>query len=132
MERELVLVCQGCGGHVSDDDGYLWAHTAEVRAAQRAQREWEDRHTASDGALALDLVDLLEQPEPVRWQAHHEGCDPVHGQSHYRIPAQELRTRADLLDWTAHLMEKIWLPITDWRELIREARKGGERLTTTP
>ncbi|MFJ6493480.1 hypothetical protein [Streptomyces californicus] len=36
--------------------------------------------------------------------------------------------RADLLDWTAHLTEKNWLPHTDWRDLLRETRTGSTRL----
>ncbi|MGW2183645.1 hypothetical protein ACWCXX_37630 [Streptomyces sp. NPDC001732] len=126
MTRELFLVCQGCGHRISDDAGYLWAHTAEVNAVQR---EWKAQHArAADRALAMDLVDLLEGPDQARWQATHVGCDPERGGSHYRVAAGKLRTRADLLDWTAHLMEKNWLPATDWHDLLREARKGGERL----
>ncbi|MFF3729094.1 hypothetical protein ACFYXM_01855 [Streptomyces sp. NPDC002476] len=70
----------------------------------------------------------MARPDQVRWRAHHEGCDPQRSGSHYRISAGKLRTRADLLDWTSHLMEKNGLPVTGWRDLLREARKGGERL----
>ncbi len=79
----------------------------------------------------MGMHDLLAFPEEVRWQANHEECDPARDGSHYRIPAFKLRTRADLLDWTAHVMEKTWLPSTDWRDLLREARKGGKRLAVT-
>lgn len=40
----------------------------------------------------------------------------------YRIPADRLYVRADVLDWT----EKGWL-CTDWRKVIRETRSGGAR-----
>ncbi|MGW3168108.1 hypothetical protein ACWC9Q_36170 [Streptomyces sp. NPDC001142] len=51
-------------------------------------------------------------PEPVRWRAHHEGCGPGRAGIHYRVFSVKLRTRADLLDWTSHLMEKNGLPVT--------------------
>ncbi|MFD0629738.1 hypothetical protein ACFQ2K_51235 [Streptomyces sanglieri] len=78
--------------------------------------------------VTTPFTELLEGPDQARWRASHEGCDPERGGSHYLVAAEKLRTRADLLDWTAHLMEKNWLSATDWRDLLREARKGGERL----
>lgn len=131
MRRELALVCQACGRRVLDDDGYLWAHTGEVNTVQQAARAWEEKHTEPDGSMLVGFKTLLAYPEPACWQTHHEQCDPVPGESHYRIPADKLRTRADLLDWTAHVMEKDWLRRTDWRDVLREARNGGKRLSVT-
>ncbi|MFE7430415.1 hypothetical protein [Streptomyces sp. NPDC057545] len=66
--------------------------------------------------------------DQARWRAHHEGCGPGRAGIHYRVFAGKLRTRVDLLDWTSHPMEKNGLPVIGWRDLLREARKGGERL----
>ncbi|MGW5497748.1 hypothetical protein [Streptomyces olivaceoviridis] len=131
MSRELLLVCQGCGNRIADDAGYLWVDTGEVNTAQRAARAWEAQHPA-DGERGLDLQDLLAYPDQVPWRSHHQRCDSDRDGSHYRIPAAELRTRADLLDWTAHLMEKSWLRHTDWRDVLRENRNGGVRFAAQP
>ncbi|MEU5902683.1 hypothetical protein [Streptomyces venezuelae] len=131
MSRELLLICQGCGNRITDDAGYLWVHTQEVHTAQQEARAWEAQHPAN-GESSLDLLDLLDHPEPIRWRSHHQACDPDRDSSHYRIPAARLHTRADLLDWTAHLMEKGWLPHTDWRDVLSENRHGGTRFASLP
>ncbi|WP_043242344.1 hypothetical protein [Streptomyces violaceusniger] len=133
ITRELTLICQECSRPISDDVGYLWAHTAKMNAVQRTERAWQERHADADGSLSFDLAGLLENPdlEKVSWQAHHRDRDPAREASHYRIAADKLRTRADLLEWTAHPMEKAWLRSTDWRDVLREARSGGKRLAAT-
>ena len=127
MARELVLICWKCRLEIGQDDGYLWAHTGEVDVVQRTFRGWDKQYTGPDGGLSLTLGQMLAYPEPAFWRAHHQHCDPDRDGMHYRVPAERLRIRADLLDWTAHLMEKGWLPYTDWREVIRETRTGGTR-----
>ncbi|MER8062753.1 MULTISPECIES: hypothetical protein [unclassified Streptomyces] len=127
MHRELLLICRKCCLQVGQDDGYLWAHSGEVNAVGRACRTWKAEHTEPDGTLSVTPGQVLEYPEPAAWRAHHQRCDPDRDEMHYRIPAARLRLRADLLDWTAHLIEKAWLSHTDWREVIRETRTGGTR-----
>ncbi|MFJ8405802.1 hypothetical protein ACIQ9K_35760 [Streptomyces microflavus] len=112
--RELVLVCQGCGSKVWDDVGYLWVDTAQVARVGQARREWE----AEYGGGLVDIHDFLKYPEQVTWQAHHLACDPASDDGHYRLAARRLRTQADLLGWTAHLMGKNWLDWTDWNDLL--------------
>uniref|UniRef100_UPI003F497C95 hypothetical protein n=1 Tax=Streptomyces achromogenes TaxID=67255 RepID=UPI003F497C95 len=128
MDRELTLICQGCRNRVSDDAGYLWAHTRDVHTVQREAREWGERHGSGSEDRLTDLHDFLDYPEQASWRAHHGRCDPDRDGGHYRIAVDQLRTRADLLGWTAHLMGKGWLCHTDWPDLLREARRGGKRL----
>ncbi|MFH8260707.1 hypothetical protein [Streptomyces roseolus] len=129
MSRELTLICSTCAQEIGQDDGYLWAHTHEIHTVQQAHLTLEEQHTDPvDGSMLLDLADLADLPEPATWRADHHDCDPARQESHYRIPADRLRLRADLLDWTAHLMEKSWLEYTDWRDVVRETRTGGPRL----
>ncbi|MCT6782261.1 hypothetical protein LXH09_37195 [Streptomyces sp. CS7] len=127
MPRELVLICRKCCLEVGQDDGYLWAHSGEVNAVGRFWRTWKAEHTEPDGMRSGTTGQKPEYPEPAVWRAHHQRCDPDRDEMHYRIPADRLHLRADLLDWTAHLMEKAWLAQTDWREVIRETRTGGTR-----
>ncbi|MFE3476235.1 hypothetical protein ACFXOI_32265 [Streptomyces bacillaris] len=98
-----------------------------LHRVHRDSSRWTQRYTDPHGGLSLTLDQALEQPDPAQWRAHHETCDPDPEAVHYRIPAAKLRIRADLLDWTAHLLEKNWLPYTDWQEVIRETRTGGIR-----
>jgi hypothetical protein len=130
MDRELTLICSTCARGITQDDGYLWVNRHEARAAQHAYLDLERRNTdPADGSVSLDLAGLLGLPEPAAWRADHRGCDPAYDEEfHYRIPAARLRLRADVLDWTAHLMEKAWLPHTDWRDVMRETRTGSTRL----
>ncbi|MEU4180982.1 hypothetical protein [Streptomyces sp. NPDC026589] len=124
MDRELVLVCQECDRRIWGGFGYLWADTTQVAHVGQARRDWEAKH--SDGPV--DLLNFLSYPEPAPWQAHHQACDPDREGAHYRLASQKLRTGADLLRWTAHLMGKNWLHLTDWSDLIQEALQGGRRI----
>jgi hypothetical protein len=47
----------------------------------------------------------------------------------YQIGTEQIATMAALFWWSAHLMSKRWLPMTDWDELMREAADGtGARI----
>jgi hypothetical protein len=133
MDRELTLMCSACAQPVTQDDGYLWVNRREAAAVQQAYRALEKRSTDPlDGSMSLNMADILGLPEPATWRAHHRDCDPVcEEEFHYRIPAARLRLRADLLDWTAHLLEKAWLPHTDWRDVVRETRTGSARIAVS-
>ncbi|MFC8704910.1 hypothetical protein ACFUIV_22365 [Streptomyces anulatus] len=50
------------------------------------------------------------------------------GEGAYDIPAAKTRSWEQLLDWTAHLMEKSWLSHTDWDDFLRGVHRGGGRL----
>ncbi|MEV1048743.1 hypothetical protein [Streptomyces sp. NPDC049916] len=132
MERELTLICGTCGQAVVRDDGYLWVSRREADTARKTYEGFQRRNINSSGTMAFDLRDIRALPRPVAWRADHRRCDPEpEDEYHYRIPAARLRLRVDLLDWTAHLTEKIWLPHTDWRYLLRETRTGSARLAVS-
>ncbi|MEU1630855.1 hypothetical protein ABZ746_37555 [Streptomyces sp. NPDC020096] len=60
----------------------------------------------------------------MRWQAHHGACDPAPDGWAYDIGSDALRTHAQLLEHTAHLMEKSWLRLADWHEVLRGVPHG--------
>ncbi|WP_331726475.1 hypothetical protein [Streptomyces uncialis] len=131
MLRALTLICRACRTPVHGDHGYLWADTQEVHSAHRARLDHEKRAKATD--RPLDFHDFLSVPDPACWQAHHARCDPQRDEAHYRISSGKLRSRADLLDWSAHLVGKVWvLSATDWCTVMNEARTGGHRLAVIP
>ncbi|WP_327724994.1 hypothetical protein [Streptomyces europaeiscabiei] len=99
-----------------------------VQCAVRRRRDDRER---VGSFLVVDLAGLTAYPAQVRRRVHHRECDPAREESHCRIRAGRPRDRADPLEWTAHLMTKTWLPSTDWHDVLREARAGGERLTVT-
>lgn len=65
------------------------------------------------------------------WEPWHLGCDPDPESNGYAVGVEALRTYADLLRWTAHLVDKDWLKNTSWLDLIKEItqtpkpRSGG-------
>ncbi|MGW1643176.1 hypothetical protein [Streptomyces lavendulae] len=103
--------------------------TTEVRRTEESVRAWEaERTDAADGSITFGGDDIFGYPEKVRWQAHHARCDPAPGGGAYDIPAAKIRSWEQLLDWTAHLMEKSWLSHTDWDDCLRGVHRGGGRL----
>lgn len=131
MAPALNLVCDGCRKPIADDDGYLWVNTTEVRRTEEFVRAWEAERTDTDGSLSFSGGDIFDYPEKVRWQAHHARCDPAPDAGAYDIPVAKIRSWEQLLDWTAHLMEKSWLPHTDWDDCLRGVHQGGGRLVLT-
>ncbi|MFF7048221.1 hypothetical protein ACFY94_07660 [Streptomyces griseorubiginosus] len=124
MGYALALVCDACHRPIGDNDGHLWIEDQAVNQVQAAARQWEADHP--DGVISA----FGDFPEDVPWQAHHTGCAPETGS--YAIPAEEIRTWQQLLEWTAHLMEKAWLSCTDWDEVLRGVHNGKHRLIAAP
>ncbi|MFE1928460.1 hypothetical protein ACFW91_38665 [Streptomyces asoensis] len=120
MAHDLDLICDGCRKPIDDEDGYLWIDNQAVNRAQIAAQEWEASHP--DGLIS----DFADYPEEVRWQTHHATCAP--GTGGYDIPAEKIRSWEQLLDWTAHLMEKTWLGHSDWDDVLRGVHHGQTRV----
>lgn len=116
--RELVWLCEACGQPVADGTGYIHVNNIEVTAAQRAWADYDQRDTnqGEDWDAVLQLLD----DEP-RWRVHHASCDPAPEANDYWIDVARARTHAHLLQRTAHLLEKSWLEVTDWRAFIARA-----------
>ena len=117
MTAELTLICEGCRQSFTDG-GCLWVAFAAINRAQREEAEWQEAHPPGD---IVDIATLLCGPDEIIWQAHHDRCMPPEGESSYDVDAGHVRTWAGLARWTAHLMSKTWLELTDWDELLREA-----------
>lgn len=129
---DLVLICDTCHKAIANGEGNLWIDDNDVRHAQRLHAAWDRAHTQYDGDIAAGIAatgaDLLDLVADVPWQAHHNACDPQPHANAYAIAAAEIRTWGQLLDWTAHLMEKPWLVDTDWGDLLRGVAGGTKRL----
>lgn len=117
--QELRWVCDGCRQEALF--GYIEVDHNEIGRFQHAKAKWEQAHP---GMVSID--ELIEYPDPARWRVWHPDCDPnPEGGSTYSIEVRRLRTFADLVDWTAHLMEKNWLVYTNWDDLLRSLHSAA-------
>ena len=108
MSNELVLFCGRCRAPIDGDTGFVGVRHGAIA---RAQAEKRNHGT---------------EPEEVLWETLHNSCDPDPSDDCYQINAERIATYPALAWWTAHLMGKSWLALTDWDEVLREvAGEGG-------
>jgi len=119
---ELEYICDYCGGPIEDRKGCLEVFFSDIHSYRHAQQEWQQVH--GDGPHTISQ--LLQLPSHVPWRLHHYTCNP-HRVDGYDIDVAKVRTWRDLVRWTAHLLEKNWLALTDWHQVIRAAaeRRSG-------
>jgi len=116
VSGNLVWICEACRKPIANDAGYIHANYASFGKVETAHHEFEEAHR---GEFAINLGEYMKLPDPARWMVHHQACDPDIDGIDYVINVERARTHAKLLDWTAHLMGKVWLEYTDWRGFIR-------------
>ena len=109
--RPLVWTCTVCGHPIADGEGGLEVQYGDLHRSAKDGADWEAGHK---GGYTLD--ELLAAPAAVQWQIAHWSCSNL--EDTYSIAVNRLRTHAALLAWTAHLMEKPWIGLTDWSEVI--------------
>jgi hypothetical protein len=120
----IEWLCHTCKKPVANGKGYVHVHDnacSEVRQARRAwKKDLREKQKKSElGSWeAISLDDLMKLPDRVPWEVHHRKCDPNPGRPGYWIGVERIRTYAQMLNWTAHLMSRNWLKDTNWRELI--------------
>lgn len=114
---DLTWLCAKCGHAIGPEDGGVRVLHAEIIEAQRTDRDYEEAH--GDGE-AVDLHEFLLVPPDIAWAPVHYRCDEDRGDA-YCIDVLKVGTYRGLVWWTAHLMAKNWLDLTDWDSLLREA-----------
>jgi hypothetical protein len=122
MSAELIILCGTCRRPVGPGAGCLWVGFTEISDARGARTRWDEDRAASFVTLE-EMTAVLAAT--VTWKIHHDGCTagPDDG---YWIDVEQITTWAQLAWWTAHLMAKNWLELTDWDQLLREvAGEGG-------
>lgn len=127
MEHDLKVLCQWCGYEIADGEGYLWVSVPKMMEHRRAWEDFEKAHElrGPDGkvwATGFTLAELTDAnlPEQAQWRSHHGDCDPDLEEQAYQIRVERIRTWGQLLEWTAHLMQKGgWSEDTDWLEMLR-------------
>jgi len=117
--QQLVWTCDECGRPIRDGDGWVTIGYADIRAYRVAAADWERRHPRGDGWRILSLGEYEDFPNPVRWHVWHRRCDPDITSEDYFIDIDRIRTVAQLLEWSSHLMEKTWFANTTWKDVLR-------------
>lgn len=115
MRDELVLICTACHKPVADGTGYIEVRLDPVHDAEVAVKEWRAAHPGP----TFTGGELLDYPASVPWLIWHAACDPDPDCLSYHIEVERIRTPRMALSWTAHLMEKSWLSVTNWDDVIR-------------
>ncbi|ALL79502.1 hypothetical protein AD006_30160 (plasmid) [Pseudonocardia sp. EC080610-09] len=95
----------------------------------RAARAAAAGQTGSIAAGSYTVTELLDLPDPVVWQVHCDACNPhtdtatgLACEGCYSFGVERCATWAQLVDWTAHLMDKPWvIEATNSAEFIRAA-----------
>jgi hypothetical protein len=129
-DQDLVAVCQTCQQPIDAGTGYLWVKGQDFADREQAIRAWEEEHVDPQKAAGVlithDLMTLTTFPDTVRWRASHEACDNLDAARH-TIDAERLRTWADLVYWTGHLMTtKRWLDDTDWGRMLANIHRNTD------
>lgn len=128
--RALVWHCSTCDKPVQPGHGWVELVGEQMRAAyDRRQREAEIDASAQrrGGFVMYTGADLLDWPELARWRATCRICNGDDTGSGYFIDVDRIATVASVLDWTAHLSEKVWHPHTDWPDVCRVVAAAATR-----
>lgn len=116
----VCLVCGACAEQIEGDSGWLVVDLDDVIERERV---WRAFSAANPGAHSVSQ--LLALPCRIEWKAWHRHCDPDIGSNAYYIDSGSLTTWRQVANWTAHLMEKSWLPNTNWDDVLRGLASGS-------
>jgi hypothetical protein len=118
----VTWTCEVCGQPIADGEGYVAMSYAELHEYKPALKAWEERIAeAYPGPWrAYPFSELHDHPSPVRWHVLHGRCDPRPEGDDYWIGTERIRTAADVISWSAHLLEKNWIQDTTWSDVLRE------------
>ena len=72
-------------------------------------------------ALCLTVIDLDEIPDEGKWTITCDKCWVESNEEYYVINLNRIATWCAVADWTAHLLEKDFLPCTNWPTILRNA-----------
>ncbi len=128
VRPEIEVVCSLCREPIQARGGALGIDLDKVLAAERAQYVFEESHSDGHGGTFSSLGDLLALPPSVAWQAWHWGCNPDADALVYEVPVEHMRTWRQVANWTAHLMEKSWLPHSTWGDILRALASGSDAI----
>lgn len=120
---EVTKVNWRCGvcKKVVSKAGSIWIDMREVAEKEKAIAAWRKKHTRR-GCVMISAEELLDSHELERvfWLVRHDRCERAPSNA-YEIAIERILTQGKVLAWTAHLMEKNWLEVTNWDNVCRFA-----------
>lgn len=119
---QITWLCDGCKKPVANGTGHMEVRYADISAYKKARAAW---HDANPGRMIHGGA-LLDFPDRARWHVWHKKCDPDPEEEFpvYWFDIERIRTHAQVLKWTAHLMGKRWFEDTNWDQVIWTALRG--------
>lgn len=114
---EITLICETCTFPIASGKGSIYVRTGDIAARRAAEHEWREAHPAG---TAVSVTDLVLAPDSIRWRTGHDTCRADHGEGCYEIDDTRISSWRQVAWWTAHLLEKNWLPLSDWDDVLRE------------
>ena len=90
--NDLTLICETCRFPINGDTGCIYVTFADIR------------QTGHD----------------IRWRTSHYAHFTDGERDAYEISSERISSWRQLAWWTAHLMAKNWLALSDWDDLLRE------------
>ncbi|MET8404482.1 hypothetical protein [Streptomyces sp900116325] len=114
-QPDLHAICDTCLTVIADGDGHIWIDQDLAHKTSRRQRGDDIPWPGSDGTenIAID--------GGVPWQTTHTSCAPHKPEWAYAIPVERITTWPALVHWTAHLMNKGWVEVTNWDMFMLQA-----------
>lgn len=116
--NDLTLICEVCKFPITNDSGSLYARYRDINEKRAAEHDWRERHPAGGGAVSV--AEVMTKPGLIRWRAAHDKCRDDRDEDCYEIDVDQIMSWAGFCHWTAHLMDKNWFGLSDWRFLFRE------------
>jgi hypothetical protein len=112
---DLQAICDACLNQIADGDGHVWVDQDAAHKANRKKRGLDDD-------LPIDAADIAAATDAgITWHTTHNDCAPATPSWAYAIPVERINTWPAFIHWTAHLMGKGWVEVTDWDMLIHRA-----------
>jgi hypothetical protein len=134
VARNVVRwICDICGRVVDDGAGGLICNLAGADELLAARRQWDDEHLRGPGEplKVVVMTEYATYPPDKTWRVAHFDCLPDGATiySDYCIEVDQIRTPEQVVAWTAHLMTKTWLPLTNWHATLQGlANKWGTKI----
>ncbi len=140
-ERHINWMCELCGEPIDTtagkEPGYLQIKTSEATRWHSQTREWHHEYPDGEfvpgshpgGLRMANMRAVGAKPKPMHWEIVCQPCDSERNAKresdglapdgeHYWVDLARVKTPGNFLEWTAHLMEKVWVrDHTDWLHL---------------
>jgi hypothetical protein len=128
----ITWLCDECGQPIKPETGYLTVDSGQATrqrqdAEERSHQRKVDARANGQRFVVVNMAEMMTWPECVEWEALHSECDQYPERDDYWFGVERADRLAKLLDWSAHLMGKVWLEETNWDDLLRTvaAAAGG-------